>query len=138
MGNDGRIYSEKLDENSSAVNGPYYITNDVNYDDSEMLSLMESSANTNSTAAGTAAEAKGVSIHYSHALKLLFYTYPNGKSYVGTLENLNGPSPLSKAVLITPSSSGKPMSLGLAQWTEVIGHPGLIFGMGTSKLILDI
>jgi E3 ubiquitin-protein ligase UBR4 len=132
MANDGRIYSEKMDDSTSAVNGPYYITNDVNYDDSEMLSLMENNANSNATS-GPSAEAKGVSLYYSHALQLLFYTYPNGKSYVGTLENLSGPSPLTKAVLITPASSGKPAALGLAQWTEVLGHPGLIFAMGASK-----
>ena len=135
MANDGRIYSEKLDENTSAVNGPYYITNDLNYDDNDMLSMMENNTNSNASPAGSSTEAKGVSLYYSHALKLLFYTYPNGKSYVGTLENLNGPSPLTKAVLITPTSSGKPMSLGLAQWTEVLGHPGLIFAMGASKLV---
>ncbi|ODM96234.1 E3 ubiquitin-protein ligase UBR4, partial [Orchesella cincta] len=142
MANDGRIYSEKLDDSTSAANGPYYITNDLNYDDTEMLSSADNSG-ANSTSAtvnsgtGTAGSADkkesiGLSLYYSHALRLLFYTYPNGKSYVGTLEDLSGAYPLNKAVLITnkASGSGKSTNLGLSQWLEVIGHPGLLFAMG--------
>jgi len=126
LGNDGRIYSEKLDDSTSASNGPYYITNDLNYDDNEILQ--------ENVTAGVS-EKKSVSIYYSHALGLLFYTYPNGKSYLGTLEDLSAPSPLSRGVLIAPGPGpGKSHSLGLTGWSEILGHPGLIFAMAGSKL----
>jgi E3 ubiquitin-protein ligase UBR4 len=134
IANDGRIYYEKLDENTSATNGPYYITNDLNYDDT---SAFTSEQNISSSSSGSEKkESIGVSIHYSHSLKLLFYTYPNGCSYVGVLEDLSGASPLTKAVLIFPKSqsgsgsgSGRNLNMGLAQWSEVLGHPGLIFAV---------
>lgn len=143
MANDGRIYSEKLDDSTSAANGPYYITNDLNYDDTEMLAAGENPGGSQGAtpggsvgnAGGSSTDKKetvGMSLYYSHPLRLLFYTYPNGKSYVGTLEELTGPYPLNKAVLITnkASTSGKSTNLGLCQWLEVIGHPGLLFSMG--------
>lgn len=83
---------------------------------------------------GSIAEKRSVSIYYSHTLGLLFYTYPSGKSYVGTLEDLNAPSPLTRGVLITPGVASKSTSLGLTGWTEVLGHPGLIFAMAGSEL----
>jgi len=132
IANDGRIYYEKLDENTSASNGPYYITNDLNYDDTSSFGV-GTDQNTGSSAGNDKKDVVGVSIHYSHSLKLLFYTYPNGKSYVGALESLCGAHPLSRAVLIAPKS-GKTLSLGLTQWTEVLGHPGLIFAVGKGKV----
>lgn len=148
MANDGRIYSEKLDDSTSACNGPYYITNDLNYDDTEMLTSAENNTGTQSSAAPNSAsgtsgppdkkETVGLSLYYSHALRLLFYTYPNGKSYVGTLEDLSGAYPLNRAVLVTnkASSAGKATTLGLCQWLEVVGHPGLLFAMGKGINIL--
>jgi E3 ubiquitin-protein ligase UBR4 len=130
IASDGRIYYEKLDENTSASNGPYYITNDLNYDDTSSFGADQNLGS--STAGGEKKEAVGVSIHYSHALKLLFYTYPNGKSYVGALESLSGAHPLTKAVLIAPKS-GKTLNFGLTLWTEVLGHPGLIFAAAKGK-----
>ena len=52
MGTDGRIYYEKLEDNTSAKNGAYYITNDINGDDCELNSPENNSsardnANTN-------------------------------------------------------------------------------------------
>lgn len=146
MANDGRIYSEKLDDSTSAANGPYYITNDLNYDDTEMLSSTENNAGNQSgpgsnAGSGTSGPEKkeivGMSLYYSHALRLLFYTYPNGKSYVGTLEDISGAYPLNKAVLITnkANNTGKSTNLGLCQWLEVIGHPGLLFAMGKGKTL---
>lgn len=147
MANDGRIYSEKLDDSTSAANGPYYITNDLNYDDTEMLSSTEnnpgnqaaSAANSGSGTSGAVdkKEVVGMSLYYSHALRLLFYTYPNGKSYVGTLEDLSGAYPLNRAVLITnkANNTGKGTNLALCQWLEVIGHPGLMFAMGKGMSI---
>lgn len=125
MSFEGRIFYEKLSDVTSASHGYYYVTNDLNFQDTEMLVSENNSASLDN---------KGVSLYYSHALKLLFYTYPNGKSYVGTLDDLEEMNnPLSKGVLIAPRATGKPSSLGLAQWTEVLGHPGLIFAMGHSK-----
>lgn len=145
MANDGRIYSEKLDDSTSAANGPYYITNYLNSVSSEVLSPGEnnignqgaSNSGSGSSGAVDKKEIVGMSLYYSHALRLLFYTYPNGKSYVGTLENLS--EPLNKAVLITNKSSntGKTSNLGLCQWLEVIGHPGLLFAMGKGMNILS-
>lgn len=116
MGADGRIYYEKLDESTSI--GAYYVTNDLNGEDNELSESADSSS-------------KIVSIYYSHALKLLFYTYLSGKSFVGTIDNLDGPVPISRAVLITADT--KSCNLGLSLWTEVIGHPGLVFAIGSSK-----
>jgi len=131
ISNDGRIYYEKLDENTRATNGPYYITNDLNYDDTTAFGGSEPYVSGSATSTSDKKEIIGVSVHYSHALKLLFYTYPDGKSYLGALEDLSGASPLTKAVLIVPKGqgSGKSLNLGLAQWTEVLGHPGLIFAV---------
>jgi len=97
----------------------------LNYDDNEILQ--------ENLTGNTSAEKKSVSIYYSHTLGLLFYTYPNGKSYVGTLEDLSTPSPLTRGVLITPGPGQRSHTLGLTGWTEVLGHPGLVFAMAGSE-----
>jgi len=146
MSNEGRIYYEKLDENTSAANGPYYITNDLTYCESSESSAASASSPPSgapevppaAAAADTKKDPCGSSLYYSHTLKLLFYTYSNGKSFVAVLEDLGGTAPLTKAVLICPKPKGgntKVTNLGLSQYTEVVGHAGLIFAIGKGKVL---
>ena len=98
----------------------------------------------------------GVSVYYSHALRLLFFSYSHGKSFLAPLES--GSTQLTDAFLINlsrptgsgsgssgsggsssgnnkggNSSSGQPQPLCL--WTEVANHPGIVCAtLQTSKL----
>lgn len=78
----------------------------------------------------------GVSIYYSHTMQLLFFSYANGKSFMAPLksvaEEIETIFPIS--VLKTTSSSTSSSSSSstkngaqpLCQWSEIVGHPGLV------------
>lgn len=99
----------------------------------------------------------GVSVYYSHALRLLFFSYSHGKSFIAPLES--GSSQLTDAFLINlsrPSGSGSGSSSGgssggnnkggnsssgqpqpLCLWTEVANHPGIVCAtLQTSESVL--
>ena len=66
MSSGGQIYLQPMDTNSSAVNGPFYLTNTVPVD---QLDLEDS----NGQVGGG-----GVSVYYSHILQLIFFSYSQG------------------------------------------------------------
>lgn len=79
----------------------------------------------------------GVSIYFSHTLRLLFFSYSNGKSYLAPIpQGQPVETAVSKPTLLIIGSSrlpGTPVSKGngqpLYQWMEVPNHPGLVFAM---------
>lgn len=134
----GHIYSQPLNQESSHQHGPFYITNMIEVKNSDIT------------------ESAGVSIYYSHTFKLLFVSYSNGKAFAApvtestseitsifmleirsqTTQAATSPSSPSvsysnnsttKSVTTPTSSSSLPQIL--CNWTEVPGHPGLIFAM---------
>ena len=62
-----------MDAQSSAQHGSFYITNIVEVHHSD---LKES---------GGQVAGGGVSVYYSHALRLLFFSFQQGKNFVGAL-----------------------------------------------------
>lgn len=66
ISSDGLIYSQQLDESSSAKSGPFYLTNiipivhpDINDNNGEICG-------------------GGVSLYYSHRLQIIFFSYVQG------------------------------------------------------------
>lgn len=115
----GYIYSQALDEASSAKFGFFYVTN--------TLDVYHPEIRDNDQVGGG-----GVSIYYSHALQLLFFSYACGKSFIAPLKymetdvttvfqiNLTG----NKSSNGNKSNNNQPQPL--CQWSEVPNHPGLI------------
>lgn len=121
----GYIYYQTLDEQSLAVHGDFYVTNTLELSHHHIKDV-------NGQVGGG-----GVSIYYSHALQLLFYSYASGRSFVSPLTNVNhgvkGIYHLDTNSAVSKSSSKGPLQ-PLVQWTEVAGHPGLIYAhMQTSN-----
>lgn len=115
----GYIYGQAMDEVSSAKYGPFYVTN--------TLDVYHPEIRDNGQVGGG-----GVSIYYSHALQLLFFSYACGKSFIAPLKymetdvttvfqiNLMG----NKSSNGNKSNNNQPQPL--CQWSEVPNHPGLI------------
>lgn len=118
MSSPGHIYTEALNEESSAKHGSFYVTNTL-----EVFHLDVTDVN-GQVAGG------GVSIYYSHTLGLLFYSYAQGKSFVSPVTPNNNCLAVVFPVTLTSSSKsngGKsPAPQPLCQWTEIPNHPGLI------------
>ncbi|XP_023302423.2 protein purity of essence [Lucilia cuprina] len=115
----GYIYYQKLDDQSLAKHGDFYVTNTLELNHIQIRDV-------NGQVGGG-----GVSIYYSHILQMLFFSYSVGRSFVAPLTDVNKgvksithlqTSPASKN-----SSKGPPQPL--CQWTEIPGHPGLICAM---------
>ena len=66
MSSEGLVYTQQLDESSSAKSGPFYLTNIVPVDHPELKD------NNGQVAGG------GVSVYYSHGLQMLFFSYAQG------------------------------------------------------------
>ncbi|KAB0801611.1 hypothetical protein PPYR_03797 [Photinus pyralis] len=122
MSSPGHIYTEILNEESSAKHGSFYVTNTLEVFDLDVTDV------SGQVAGG------GVSIYYSHTLGLLFYSYTQGKSFISPI------TPRSNCLTVvfpitvpaTANSSSKsnggknPTPQPLCQWTEIPNHPGLI------------
>lgn len=127
MSSSGHIYTQIMEDASNARHGPFYITNilEVKHNDIK---------DTNGQIAGG-----GVSVYYSHALQLLFFSYAHGKSFIASVaKDLSQVINVFPVVLKTNSSSNG-SSKGssnnnqpLVQWSEVPGHPGLVYCMTQS------
>lgn len=138
MSSTGYVYWQTLDEESSARHGPFYVTNvlDLNSE----VKFEESSSGFISGG--------GVSIYYSHSLQLLFLGFLSGKTMIAPLISPSQGCPSSFTMEMkstgavqspsssvgayaSSSSSSKAASPSqvLCQWTEVAGHPGLVFAM---------
>ncbi|XP_062622353.1 E3 ubiquitin-protein ligase UBR4-like, partial [Saccostrea cucullata] len=119
MASSGYIYTQIMDESSSAKNGPFYITNVMDVEHSDLKEV-------NNLVAGG-----GVSVYYSHALQLIFFSYTQGKSFAATVSK-----DLSKTPMLFPitlkangTSKGSTSVQPLVQWSEVPGHTGLMYSM---------
>ncbi|XP_054271979.1 E3 ubiquitin-protein ligase UBR4-like isoform X4 [Macrosteles quadrilineatus] len=124
MSSTGYIYSQDMDDDSSAKHGPFYVTNTLDVSHPEIKDV------NGSVCAG------GVSVYYSHTLQLLFFSYVQGKSFIAPVkarDSALGPVfhiQLSRPATTTPSgkannaTSGQPQPL--CQWSEVPNHPGLV------------
>ncbi|XP_052722001.1 E3 ubiquitin-protein ligase UBR4-like isoform X2 [Crassostrea angulata] len=119
MASSGYIYTQVMDDSSSAKNGPFYITNVLDVEHSELKEV-------NNLVAGG-----GVSVYYSHALQLIFFSYSQGKSFAATVSK-----DLSKTPMLFPitlktngTTKGSNSTQPLVQWSEVPGHTGLMYSM---------
>ena len=132
MSSAGHIYCQEMCEQSSAKNGPFYVTNilDVNHEDTTDISSHINGG--------------GISIYYSHTFKLLFFSYQNGKNFAAPMPRVTQElinlfpieinSSLSSNGASSNGTSSKSITSSnlrqsLCQWTEVSGHPGLILSM---------
>ena len=66
MSSEGLIYTQQLDESSSAKSGPFYLTNIIPVVHPQLKD------NNGQVAGG------GVSVYYSHGLQMLFFSYVQG------------------------------------------------------------
>ncbi|XP_046612558.1 E3 ubiquitin-protein ligase UBR4 isoform X2 [Neodiprion virginianus] len=119
MSSAGYIYSQAMDEESSARHGPFYVTNTLEVYHSEIKEI-------NGQVGGG-----GVSIYYSHALQLLFFSYSSGKSFIAPLKYMD--SDITVVFMINlannksngnKSNNNQPQPL--YQWSEVANHPGIV------------
>ncbi|EPQ18169.1 E3 ubiquitin-protein ligase UBR4 [Myotis brandtii] len=114
MSSAGYIYTQLMEEASSAQQGPFYVTNvlEINHED-----LKDS----NSQVAGG-----GVSVYYSHVLQMLFFSYCQGKSFAATISRTTLEVLQLFSINIKSSNGGSKTSPALCQWSEVMNHPGLV------------
>ncbi|KAM9298998.1 E3 ubiquitin-protein ligase UBR4 [Gastrophryne carolinensis] len=114
MSSAGYVYTQLMEESSSAKHGPFYVTNvlEVNHED-----LKDS----NGQVAGG-----GVSVYYSHVLQMLFFSYSQGKSFAATINRSSLEIVLLFPINVKSSNGGSKTSPALCQWSEVMNHPGLV------------
>ncbi|XP_028033464.1 protein purity of essence isoform X1 [Bombyx mandarina] len=124
MSSAGHIYWQPMSEESRASLGTFYVTNTLEVLHPEIQDV-----------AGLVGGG-GVSIYYSHTLKMLFFSYAQGKSFLAPLntveESLKGTAMITLSAAATQKEGsgrggGKQGGVqSLCQWAEVPGHPGLI------------
>ena len=110
MSSQGFIYTQVLDDQSRAENGPFYVTNNIVLESSE---LKMSNGQFGSG---------GLSIYYSHTMQMLFFSFSNAKSFACSLkklEELPTSTVLNKIQLLTNTSA-------LCHWKEIEDHAGVI------------
>ncbi|XP_069365949.1 E3 ubiquitin-protein ligase UBR4 isoform X13 [Maniola hyperantus] len=120
MSSAGHIYWQPMTEESRATLGTFYVTNTLEVLHPEIQDV-----------AGLVGSG-GVSIYYSHTLKMLFFSYAQGKSFLAPLSTVE--DSVKGTAMITLSSTaaqkeggrGKQGVQSLCQWAEVPGHPGLV------------
>lgn len=163
MSSCGYMYYEEMNDVTSAKNGVYYITNTIEfqYDPQTQSSVGASTAGGNSSSASSSTPASstflspkssdtavtssnvfggGVSVYYSFKLGLLFWSYQQGKTFIGSFRshslvldkvlplNLNGNSnnKTSNTTTTTASITNVLSSFqALCNWSEIPMHPGL-------------
>ncbi|CAG4926444.1 unnamed protein product [Colias eurytheme] len=121
MSSAGHIYWQPMSEESRATLGTFYVTNTLEVLHPEIQDV-----------AGLVGGG-GVSIYYSHTLKMLFFSYAQGKSFLAPLNSVEE-SVKGTAMITVYGGGGGPKEGGrgksgaqsLVQWSEVHGHPGLI------------
>lgn len=117
----GYIYTQPLVDESLAKHGAFYVTNTLEIEHSLVVDVK-----------GALAEG-GASIYYSHVLQMLFFSYCSGCSFMAPLTDVN--EGVKYVMLLQTAeefgfpSLNKTPSKSLMQWTEVPGHPGLVFAM---------
>ena len=105
MSSAGHIYFQQLTQESSASNGPFYVTNIMDISHSSVRDYPNiSSYDSNQRVQGNNGNLRndnqsqhcsseqigggGVSIYYSHSLQCLFFSYVKGKSYMAPLPKI--------------------------------------------------
>ncbi|KAK7478490.1 hypothetical protein BaRGS_00030249, partial [Batillaria attramentaria] len=124
MASSGYIYTQIMEDSSSARHGPFYITNVLEVRHSDLKDV-------NSQVAGG-----GVSVYYSHALQLIFFSYAQGKSFAAPVaKDLSKVSNLFPITFKCSNGGGKggSGSQPLVQWSEVPGHTGLLYCMAQAS-----
>uniref|UniRef100_A0A4W3HBC8 Ubiquitin protein ligase E3 component n-recognin 4 n=1 Tax=Callorhinchus milii TaxID=7868 RepID=A0A4W3HBC8_CALMI len=115
MSSAGYIYTQVMEEASSAQHGPFYVTNvlEITHED-----LKDS----NGQVAGG-----GVSVYYSHVLQMLFFSYSQGKSFAAMLSRSTLEVQRLFPINLKSSNGGSGKAVpALCQWSEVMNHPGLV------------
>ncbi|KAJ0180973.1 hypothetical protein K1T71_003058 [Dendrolimus kikuchii] len=124
MSSAGHIYWQPMSEESRASLGTFYVTNTLEVLHPEIQDV-----------AGLVGGG-GVSIYYSHTLKILFFSYAQGKSFLAPLSTVE--DSVKGTAMITLSATSTQKEGGgrgggkqggvqsLCQWAEVPGHPGLV------------
>jgi E3 ubiquitin-protein ligase UBR4 len=150
MSSCGYLYYEEMNEISSAKNGIYYITNTIEID-SKVLNSFTGTVNSSQTNTShhihscsssnsntTSQFGGGVSVYYSFKLKMLFWSYQQGKTFIGTfkphsLSTIDKISHLSFTSVKSTPIGGQVPAIGLQQalcsWSEIHTHPGLVMAM---------
>lgn len=107
-----------MDGESLAKDGPFYVTN--------TLDVYHPEIKDNGQVGGG-----GVSIYYSHALQLLFFSYACGKSFIAPLKSTDADITVVFQINLSSnktngnkSNNNQPQPL--CQWSEVVNHPGLV------------
>ena len=156
MSSCGFLYYEALSETTSARNGVYYVTNTIEINPSTLLSdevsKQADGEQSQSTAAGgnavklpvTAITSNsaanqfggGVSVYYSFRLQLLFWSYQQaGRSFVGSFKPQS--LILDRTFPLVPVKSATNITITqqqpLCNWSEIVGHPGLVMCMTLSS-----
>ncbi|XP_011314104.1 protein purity of essence isoform X2 [Fopius arisanus] len=118
MSSAGYIYSQAMNDASSAKHGAFYVTNTLDIYHPEIKDFGQVGGG-------------GVSIYYSHALQLLFFSYTCGKSFIAPLNNMDDDIVTVFMINIASNRSNGNKSNNnqpqpLCQWSEVANHPGLV------------
>ncbi|BFZ02848.1 hypothetical protein BsWGS_05885 [Bradybaena similaris] len=119
MASSGYIYTQTLEDSSSARHGPFYITNVTEVKHADLKDM-------NGQVAGG-----GVSVYYSHALQLIFFSYTQGKSFAAPVsKDLSTVTNLFPITFKSSNGGGKGGNAQpLVSWSEVPGHTGLLYCM---------
>ncbi|KAL1020637.1 hypothetical protein UPYG_G00002740 [Umbra pygmaea] len=114
MSSAGYMYTQVMEESSSAQHGPFYVTSvlEINHEDLK---------DTNGQVAGG-----GVSVYYSHVLQMLFFSYSQGRSFAATVSRSSTDVQRLFTISVKGSNGGSKTSPALCQWSEVMNHPGLV------------
>jgi E3 ubiquitin-protein ligase UBR4 len=115
MSSKGQLYVQPMDQFTSADHGPFYLTLHLKVEHS---SLQESE--------GQIADG-GISVHYSHPLQLLFFSYSQGQSFAASMADSH--TVVQKLFPLIYKSGGTKNQSGLCQWSDVVNHPGLLVCM---------
>ena len=100
MSSGGQLYLQPMDETSSAINGPFYLTNTLPIEHSDLQ-------DSNGQVAGG-----GVSVYYSHILQLLFFSYSQGNDCVHCVNEIAAVSIIHrKRIFLSGGGGGWAVSL---------------------------
>uniref|UniRef100_A0A8C8CQK5 UBR-type domain-containing protein n=1 Tax=Oncorhynchus tshawytscha TaxID=74940 RepID=A0A8C8CQK5_ONCTS len=114
MSSAGYMYTQVMDESSSAQHGPFYVTSVLEISHQDLK-------DSNGQVAGG-----GVSVYYSHVLQMLFFSYSQGKSFAATVSRSTTDVQRLFTINVKGSNGGSKTSPALCQWSEVMNHPGLV------------
>lgn len=128
----GYICTQEMYEESLAIHGPFFVMDVLENFHPEVKEI------------NGQVDGGGVSVYYSHALQLLFFSYASGKSFVAPLPHFEeGYKGLPAMFMINwgkkkEGGTGAAAPQPLCQWSEVPNHPGLVFSvMQNSKSFLS-